>query len=95
LREGKAGKRGKKVLKNVHIYDNGAREYHRFTVVFMDRRYSPRNTVEKVALRFNAEPFHPKAIVQRTGVMPGRHLGKRIHFDKLSADCQKFIKQNL
>lgn len=80
---------------NIRIYDNGGRSYDRYTCVFMDREYAPYKPALREALGFNAEPFAALGFGQYCAALPGRHLGKRIKFEDLNADCQQFIKQNL
>ena len=84
------------VLGKTGIYDNvAARTFDRYTAVFMDRRYDNRSKDLFEALGFSDNPFAPQGFGQHTSAMPGRHLGKRIKFEQLNADCQQFIKQNL
>lgn len=42
----------------------------------------------------NACPFHPQGLGQHVfAVVPGKHLGKRIRWDELPGDAQRFARQ--
>lgn len=78
---------------NIRCYDNGGKSADRYTVVYMDE---PERTPNLYAARgMNAEPFHPQGIGMCCTAMPGRHLGRRIAFEELPADCQKLVRQDL
>jgi hypothetical protein len=78
---------------NIRIYDNGGQTADRFTVVYMDRPERRPRMFEAVGM--DARPFHPQGIGQHTTATPGRHLGRRIAFEALPADCQKVVRQDL
>ena len=81
-------------MKNsIRIYDNGGKSFDRYTVVFMDQPERAANTF--AALGMSERPFHPQGFGQHCSAMPGRHLGRRIAFEQLPADCQKLVKQDL
>ena len=85
-----------KLPRSVRLYDNGGKSYDRYTAVFTDRPYAtPRTSGLYEALAFNDSPFHPLGFGLHTSAMPGRHLGKRIKFETMSPDAQKFVLQNL
>lgn len=77
---------------SIRCYDNGGETADRYTVVYMDRKRGP-GLFYSVGM--NGSPFHPQGIGQHCAVMPGRHLGRRIKFADLPADCQKLVKQDL
>jgi len=73
---------------NMRIYDNGGKTFDRYTVVFMDNEESKGLYY---AVGMSAHPFAPGGFGQHTSAAPGRHLGKRLNFEKLPADCQKMV----
>lgn len=80
-------------MKNVKIYDNGGKTYCRYTAVYLDQ---PENGAGLYGARgMSTHPFHPQGFGQFCSAMPGKHLGKRIKFEELPADCQKLVKQDL
>jgi len=74
------------------IYDNGGKTLDRYTVVYMFE-------VERPGLYgargMCSHPTSPQGFGCYTSAMPGRHLGKRISFDKLPIDCQKLVLADL
>ena len=78
---------------NIRCYDNGGKTYDRFTVVYMDE---PDNRPNIYASRgMSEDPFHPLGFGQMAMAMPGRHLGRRVAFESLPADCQRLVRQDL
>jgi glycine cleavage system aminomethyltransferase T len=78
---------------SIACYDNGGKTADRFTVVYLDQ---PEHAAKTYAARgMNAAPFHPQGIGMFTSAMLGRHLGKRIAFAELPADCQKLVRKDL
>jgi hypothetical protein len=45
-------------------------------------------------LGMSAEPFHPQGFGQHSAAMVGKHLGRRIPFAELPADCRKAVLQD-
>lgn len=78
---------------NIRCYDNGGKTIDRYTVVYMDEPERQPGTFAAVAM--NSEPFHPQGFGQHTTAMPGKHLGRRIAFESLPADCQQLVRQDL
>jgi hypothetical protein len=76
----------------IKIYDNGGKTFDRFTVVFINEPERQPNTF--AALGMSARPFDPQGFGQHCMATPGRHLGKRILFEDLPADCQKLVLQH-
>lgn len=89
--------------KYVRCYDNGGTSADRYTVVYTGR-YRGKGWFQYVGM--SANPFHPQGVgmhgehpqqidVNKWGFAPamGRkcHLGKRIPFAELPADCQKLV----
>ncbi len=82
---------------NIRCYDNGGKTADRYTVIYMDclTGTCEKGQEEYDAIGMNEYPFHPQGIGQHCTAMPGNHLGKRIPFEQLPADCQKVVKQDL
>jgi len=94
------------IPKNVRCYDNGGETADRYTVVFTGN-YRRKGNFQYVGM--NAAPFHPQGIGQhgesprqidtnKSGFAPamGRkcHLGRRIPFADLPADCKLLVIQD-
>lgn len=80
-------------MKNVKIYDNGGKTFDRYTAVYISQPESQAGLYD--ARGMSEFPFHPQGFGQFCSAMPGKHLGKRIKFEELPADCQKLVKQDL
>lgn len=77
---------------NIRCYDDG-KSADRYTVVYMDE---PEHKPGTFAARgMDERPFHPQGIGMYCTAMPGRHLGRRIKFEELPADCQQLVRQDL
>ena len=80
----------------IRCYDNGGESADRYTVVFTSRRG------KGLYLGMNHEPFHPQGIGMHGESNNGHpidrptsgHLGKRIAFGRLPADCQKLVRSD-
>ena len=79
----------KNPLNSVRIYDNGGKTADRFTAVFMAIPEAASATFYAVGM--DNRPFHPQGVCITGTAMPGRHLGRRIAFDALPADCQRLV----
>ena len=77
----------------IRCYDNGGKTCDRYTVVYMDQQHPQEGVFESVGM--NGAPFHPQGFGQHGGAMPGKHLGRRVPFESLPADCQKLVRQDL
>lgn len=76
----------------VRCYDNGGKTYDRYSVLYLD--YS--ETRGRVSCRGMSErPTHPQGFGQTTSAVPGSHLGKRILFAQLPAECQAVVRRDL
>ena len=86
--------------KQLRCWDNGGETFDRYTIL------PPRGTAgrdlwrkgKKVATVFEGvgasqNPFHPQGFGQLVEAAPGEHLGKRIKFEALPGDVQKFAQQ--
>lgn len=79
------------------IYDAGGVVYDRFTVAFKGYRADGHGMVYPY-LASSKNPFHPQGFGmhgESRDFLTGKHLGKRVHFDSLPVDVQKFILQNI
>jgi hypothetical protein len=76
----------------IACYDNGGRSADRYTVVYLD---APERPGLFACIGMDDRPFHPQGIGMHATAMPGRHLGKRVRFSDLPADCQKAVLQDL
>ena len=95
--------RGRLVCK---IWDNGGRSADRYTIVFRGK-WIPHYGLTIPYLAASEAPFHPQGVgmygelsqVHIKGDIPFRgsckHLGKRIPFDALPPDVQKFVMQSI
>ena len=84
----------------LRCYDNGGRSFDRYTIL------PPRWAVEHVAryrvgvgalwvaIGSSAHPFHPQGFGQHWEAVAGPHLGRRVRWDTLPADVQKFARQS-
>jgi hypothetical protein len=76
----------------IAVYDNLGKTIDRFTVLYLDQ---PESNYCFSCLAMNHEPFHPQGFGQHSSAMPGRHLGIRIKFSELPADCQIAVRNDL
>lgn len=79
-------------MQNVRIYDNGGETFDRYTAVYMNQ---PEGRGLFGARGMSENPYHPQGFGQYCAAMPGRHLGRRITFASLPADCQRLVLQDV
>ena len=79
-------------MKILEIRDNQGETYDRYTVVY-DVPGDGRG--HYLALAMSAHPFHPLGFGQHCTAQPGDHLGQKISFAALPADCQKLVRRDL
>lgn len=77
----------------IRCYDNGGKTADRYTVVYMDQPEFLHNCFSSVGM--SGKPFHPQGVGMHSIAAPGWHLGKRVKFEELPADCQKLVRQDL
>lgn len=76
------------------IYDNGGVTLDRYTIAL--KAYRVNGQLVYPYLASSAYPFHSFGQHGESGVkIDGQHLGKRIPFESLPIDVQRFIVQNL
>ena len=79
------------------IFDNGGASVDRYTIAFKGYRMAGRGMVYPY-LASSSHPFHPQGFGQHgesREFLTGKHLGKRVAFDTLPVDVQKFILDNI
>lgn len=78
----------------LRCYDNGGRSFDCFTIIppRWARDYREHGFCW-ACIGASSNPFDPQGFGQHTSAMPGPHLGRRIHWDKLPADVQRFARQ--
>jgi hypothetical protein len=85
----------------IRCYNNGGQwaeggSIDQYTVVYIDQREQwTRDGWIYSAVAMNERPFHPQGFGQHCAAMDGPHLGKRIAFSALPADCQHMVRQDL
>ena len=83
----------------IRCYDDGGKSIDRYTVCFTGR-YRHLTGGVFVYLTMNCAPFHPQGFGQhgssrtQTDRPSGAHLGKRISFSDLPADCQRLVRSD-
>lgn len=74
----------------IRCYDNGGKTFDRYSVVFMD--FPEGRLFFGVGMSY--DPFSPCGFGQHGLFKPGKHLGKRIAFADMPADCQKLVESD-
>ena len=80
----------------IRCYDNGGETIDRYTAVFTGN-YRKKTGGEFWHLCMSANPYHPQGMGQHGGSNDQidkptySHLGKKINFTDLPADCQKLV----
>ena len=84
----------------LRCYDNGGRSFDRYTIL------PPRWAVDHLSGRLvgggtlwaaigsSQHPFHPQGFGQHISAVAGPHLGRRVRWDTLPANVQKFARQS-
>lgn len=77
----------------LRIYDNGGKTADRYTIIpprNAGATYRERASGLWMAAGSSEHPQHPQGFGQHTSAMPGSHLGRRIRWDDLPEDVQRF-----
>jgi hypothetical protein len=89
-------------MKILAIYDNQGKTIDRYTVVFDEKRLVDLPVMPKfhnkylyMCLNLSVDPTHYMGVSQFSEGLLGRHLGKKIQFNDLSADLQKHIEMRM
>lgn len=80
-------------MKITAIYDNGGKTLDRFTVITDQPEYDSHNTPNlfmALGLSMDGDGFS-----QFCTAVPGRHLGRRVQFETLSANTQAHIVRRI
>src|SRR5699024_1055150 len=79
----------------LRCYDNGGRTLDRYTIIPPRWAYQYRERDPRTFLAIGASqsPFNPQGFGQHCAAMPGPHLGKRIHWQDLPDDVQRFARE--
>jgi len=81
--------------KTCRIYDAGEQVIDRYTIAFKGYR-SARHGMIYPYLAANSSPFHSFGQHGESDTfMTGKHLGKRVSFESVSNDLQRFILDNI
>lgn len=83
--------------KTCRIFDAGEALADRYTIAFRGYRMQGHGLVYPY-LASGPTPFHPGGFglhCENNTFMTGKHLGKRMAFEALPADVQKFVLDNI
>lgn len=78
----------------LRIFDNGGKTADRYNI--FPPRWAGKEWKDRalwLCLGSSAQPFHPQGVGMLSTGTPGPHLGKRIHWDQLPPDVQRFARQ--
>lgn len=81
----------------LRCYDNGGRSFDRYTIVpprWAGEDYRERAPGTWLAIASSESPFSPQGFGQHCSAMPGPHLGRRVRWDSLPGDVQRFARQS-
>lgn len=87
----------------LRIYDNGGKTADRYTIMppknANEYRTETNSDGRPAGQMFqcicaSAYPFHPQGFGQWSEAMPGPHLGKRVRWQDLPEDVQRYAKQS-
>lgn len=83
----------------LRIYDNGGLQsergtFDRYTIIppRWAHEYREKAPWEFTAIGSSADPFYPQGFGMVVRAVPGKHLGKRLHWDMLPAEVQQFAR---
>lgn len=78
----------------LRVYDNGGKTADRYCALYMSE---PEDESKRLyaCLDMSAEPFAAQGVGMHGSAMCGPHLGKRIAFKDLPAQCQKAVESDL
>lgn len=79
----------------LRIYDAGTRVADRYTIIPPRRAAEYREADGRMeAIAASGQPFHPQGFGQHVSAHPGPHLGKRIAWEDLPPDTQRFARES-
>lgn len=80
----------------LRIWDNGGKTADRYTLLPPRSRRAWKEWRHDdgrwEGLGSSEQPFHPQGFGQHISATPGPHLGKRIHWNELPAEVQRFAR---
>jgi hypothetical protein len=80
----------------LRVYDNRGRTCDRYTII--PPRWAGAEYREHAglwqAIGANDTPFHPQGYGQHVSATPGPHLGRRVRWDELPRDVQRFARMS-
>lgn len=79
-------------MSKMKIYDNGGKTFDRYSVIYVEEAEGPGLFACRA---MSSNPYSPQGFCQMSSAMVGSHLGKKISFSDLPADCQKVILEDL
>lgn len=79
----------------LRCYDNGGRSFDRYTIIppRWAHQYRERDPRTFHAIGASCNPYYPQGFGMYITAMPGPHLGKRVHWQDLPDDVQRFASQ--
>ena len=80
-------------MRNLAIYDNGGETFDRITIVFLNEKRKDREG--NYLYNAIASSETGSGFFLHTEAMRGKHLGKKITFDKLTPELKARIKNYL
>ena len=76
----------------IKIYDNNGKTFDRYTIIYMGIPVLGQNNLYE-CFGCSENPFHPQGFGMHSQATPGKHLGKRICFNQLPINVQKYLTQ--
>ena len=76
-------------LKIIGVFDNEGQSFDCYTVVFDDIADGEGHYT---SFGMSGDPAHPQGVGMHSACKLGDHLGKRIAFSNLPAECQRVIR---
>lgn len=79
----------------LRCYDNGGKSCDRYTIIppRWAKDYQERDRTW-CAIAVNEYPFHPQGFGMHVSAMAGPHIGKRVRWETLPPDVQRFARQS-
>jgi len=79
----------------LRLYDNGGKSFDRYTIIppRWAKQYRERSRLFE-AIGASKYPYSPQGFGMHVSAMPGAHLGKRIKWQDLPEDVQRFASQS-
>lgn len=80
----------------LRLFDNGGKTADRYTIMppRYAKSYRGRMPGQFESIAASEYPFHPQGFGMWVTAAAGSYLGKRVHWDSLPRDVQKFARQS-